>query len=82
LPASLSMVELMPGRKPGDALPDVSARVAPPPVPAAAAPAPAASAPAPAMPAGKLWLWGALVAGLALLGAMAWTLLRPTTRPT
>jgi hypothetical protein len=79
LPARLSLAELMPGRKAGDALPEISARIAASPAPVAAAPPPAASAPAPGVPASKLWLWGVLVAALALLGAMAWTLLKPAT---
>jgi len=77
LPASLSLVELMPGRKTGDALPEISARVAPSPAPVVVAPPPAASASPPAVPASKIWLWGVLAVALALLGAMAWTLLRP-----
>jgi hypothetical protein len=78
LPASLSLVELMPGRKTGDALPEISARVGPPPGSVAVASPPAAPVPAPAVPASKLWLWGVLALALVLLGAMAWALLRPT----
>jgi hypothetical protein len=38
----------------------------------------AASVPVPAsLPApSRAWLWGALVAGVALMGAMAWSLLK------
>jgi len=78
-PARLSLAELMPGRQAGDALPGISARMAASPAPVAAAAAPAASAQAPSVPSRKLWLWGVLVAALALLGAMAWTLLRPAS---
>ena len=74
---ALSLVDLMPGRQPGEPLPDLSARIAPaaaPPAPVA--PSPPASASVPAGPASKLWLWGVLVVALGLLGAMAWSLLK------
>jgi hypothetical protein len=76
--AALALSELMPGRRAGDALPELTARVASATAqPASAAPAPTASAPLPAVPARKLWLWGVLVVALGLLGAMARSLLRP-----
>ena len=80
--SALTLAQLMPTRQPGDALPTDSATV----VLAAAAPAAAgtaapkasaaASAPGPA-PSRKFWLWGVLLAALALMGFMAWSLLRP-----
>jgi hypothetical protein len=80
---ALPLNELMPARQAGDALPEISARIAPPAPPSAAAtPVPAASAVAPAVPARKLWLWGVLVAALGLLGAMAWSLLKPASAKT
>lgn len=42
----------------------------------AAAPQAVASTPAPAAPNRRIWLWAALLAGLAVLGGMAWSLLR------
>jgi hypothetical protein len=75
--AALALSELMPGRSAGDALPELTARIAPATAPpASAAPSSTASAPMPTVPARKLWLWGVLVAALGLLAAMAWTLLR------
>ena len=79
---AMSLDTLMPGRAPGAALPAATATVAS--VPAARPPA--ASAPAPAeapTPAGSRtpWLWAALLAGLALMGGMAWSLLRKPAPP-
>lgn len=78
--AALALGELMPGRRAGDALPEVSASIAPAPAPSVVvAPPPAAPEKAPSVPGRKLWLWGVLAAALALLGAMAWTLLKPAS---
>ena len=46
--------------------------------PAPSAPASVAGAPAPANH--KLWLWGALLGALALMGFMAWSLLKPAAK--
>jgi hypothetical protein len=75
--APLALAELMPARQPGDALPaDRATPVTATPAPAATPSAPArATAPAPARD-GSPWLWAALLAGLAAMGAMAWSLLR------
>ena len=87
--APLSLGQLMPRRSTTDAtLPEATALVAtgasaeasapastPAPVASAAAAAAQTSSKAP-------WLWAALLAGLALMGAMAWSLLRkPVTPP-
>jgi hypothetical protein len=75
----LALAQLMPGRAPDDALPadsavpEAAAASAPAPrPPASVAAAPRAAAAAPDSP----WLWGALLAGLALMAGFAWTLLR------
>jgi len=83
--SALTLAQLMPTRQPGDTLPTDSATV----VLAATAPAAAStaapkasaatSAPSPA-PSRKFWLWGVLLAALALMGFMAWSLLRPSTK--
>jgi len=73
--AAMSLDGLMPGRAADAPLPAASAALAPAPVASApAAPPSTAPAAAPASRAG--WLWGALLAGLALMAAMAWSLLR------
>jgi len=72
---AMSLAELMPGRPADAPLPAARAAIAP----EAAAPASAAaiaSAPAAAPASRAGWLWAALLAGLALMGAMAWSLLR------
>jgi hypothetical protein len=73
----------MPLRKPGDALPGSVAIVnlASPPVAAASAPSPAARTEAPAPPSRKPWLWAALLLALAVMGAMAFTLLKGAKAP-
>jgi Protein of unknown function (DUF3999) len=77
--AALPLAELMPGRRGDDPLPESSAQLAPAPGAASAPSAAAASATKAPEPVSshKLWLWGAMAAALALLGAMAWSLLRP-----
>ena len=75
--APMSLAALMPARAPDAPLPEATATVAAP----VAAPAPsspvadAAKAGAPTS-SDSPWLWAALLAGLALMGAMAWSLLR------
>jgi len=73
---AMSLAELMPGRAADAPLPAASAAIAPLAAPEPASAASSASVPAagPASRAG--WLWAALLAGLALMGAMAWSLLR------
>jgi len=76
-PAAMALAGLMPGRAADAPLPAASAAIATPPVepvPASAASAVTGPAAAPASRAG--WLWAALLAGLAAMGAMAWSLLR------
>ncbi len=79
--SALTLAQLMPTRRAGDALPtDTATVVLAVPAPAAvAASAAEASASAPAAPSSsrKFWLWGALLAALGLMGLMAWSLLRP-----
>lgn len=79
-PVALPLAELMPGRQPGDPLPESTAVVAPKALPVPAAPAASAATP-PRPEAGptlhKFWLWAALVAALALMGFMARSLLKP-----
>ena len=71
--APLSLAELMPGQGADPPLPAASASIAPPAAPDVAAPA--ASAPiVPATPAAASpWPWIALAAGVALVGAAAWS---------
>lgn len=79
-PATLPLDQLMPGRQPGDPLPVASAVVVTPAAPPLAAPPPSAAASTTAPPdkaQRKWWLWAALVGALALMGAMAWSLLNP-----
>ncbi len=74
--APMALAALMPGRTPGAALPVATATVASTPAATAAAASTAAvEAPAPAG-SHTPWLWAALLAGLALMGGMAWSLLR------
>ena len=82
LVAPMTLEALMPGRAPDAPLPAASAVV----VPAAASTA-ATSASTPTVAAADTptsraaWLWAALLAGLALMGAMAWSLLRKPAAP-
>ncbi|HJV96404.1 MAG TPA: DUF3999 family protein [Albitalea sp.] len=78
--SALPLAQLMPKRQPGDPMPQETATVqfappvvASPPSQAAASAAPEASR--------KFWLWGVLLVALALMGAMAWSLLRPPLKP-
>jgi len=80
--ASLTLAELMPGRQADDPLPEASAQLAPT-APPPATPAPSAVAPsAAAAPSSghKLWLWGAMVVALSLMGFMVRSLLRPAAQ--
>jgi len=73
--APMPLASLMPARAADAPLPAASAALAPAPVTSAPAASPSTlPAAAPAARAG--WLWGALLAGLALMAAMAWSLLR------
>jgi hypothetical protein len=82
--AAMGLAQLMPGRKPGDALPADTASVnyvpppprKPQPVPPSMATASSAAPSASTVDNRKPWLWGVLLIGLALMGAMAWSLLR------
>ncbi len=79
--APMPLAQLMPGRAPDAPLPEAAATLAAAAPAAAAPPVAAASEPAPA-PSRTPWLWAALLAGLALMGGMAWSLLRkPPTPP-
>lgn len=78
-PVAMSLAELMPAWRFGDALPADRAILQADAVPvqsaaSSAAPAPAAAAPAP--DTHRLGLWAALLAGVALMAGMAWSLLR------
>ena len=77
----MPLADLMPGRAADAALPAASAVVAPAALPAVVAAASSASAPTVASaPSNAPWLWAALLAGLGLMGALAWSLLRrPST---
>jgi hypothetical protein len=79
---ALSLAELMPTRKDGDALPENTAVVTWPPASAVAPQAVASSPPTQPVtkPPQKLWLWGILALALGLMGAMAWSLLKPRPR--
>ena len=80
--APMTLDALMPGRAPDAALPAASAVVTPAAASATAASAPATTvAPAAASTSHAPWLWAALLAGLALMGAMAWSLLRKPAAP-
>ena len=80
--APMSLDALMPGHAADAALPAASASIAP--LATAAAPPSTASASAPlsAVPTSRsAWLWAALLAGVAMMGAMAWSLLRKPAAP-
>ncbi|KQU75918.1 MULTISPECIES: DUF3999 family protein [unclassified Rhizobacter] len=78
---SMTLAELMPARRSGDLLPAdravLQADETTPPSPVGAV-VKAASVPMPAVQPdlSRAWLWGALVAGVALMAAMAWSLLK------
>jgi len=71
----MSLGELMPARRGGDALPADRA-VLQADVAVASPAALPASMPQPRSGGTRAWLWGALLAGVALMAAMAWSLLR------
>lgn len=75
--APMPLAALMPARAPDAPLPEATATVAAP-VAASAPSSPVAAAVKAAAPASSNspWLWAALLAGLALMGTMAWSLLR------
>ena len=81
-----SLAQLMPTRQANDPLPVDTAtvvltHVALPAAPIASqAPAAASAAPAAPVPSRKLWLWGVLLAALAVMAVMAWQLLRPAKK--
>lgn len=88
--AAMSLAELMPTRKPDAPWPVDTAEVESvlPAAPSVAVQVPAASNATPAkvpahtpLPASerKVWLWGALLVALAVMGGMAWSLLKPKT---
>lgn len=73
----MALADLMPGGDAPGALPAGSAAIAAPARPAEAASVPIPHAPASAAaPSNAPWLWAVLLAGLALMGAAAWSLLR------
>ena len=75
---AVTIDQLLPTRRDGDPLPADMATVVW--APAAAAPVAPVPASAAAPQAATPWLWGALLAGLALMGFMAWSLLRAGER--
>jgi hypothetical protein len=78
----MPLTELMPGRAADAPLPEATASVPPGTASAeAAAPAAAAASAPEAAPSRTPWLWAALLAGLALMGGMAWSLLRQPAAP-
>ena len=74
--APLALAELMPGRPVDAPLPAASATLAAVTAPVGTAPAPSTAVAPPTSASRTRWLWGALLLGLALMGAMAWSLLR------
>ena len=74
--APMSLAALMPARAPDAPLPEATATVAPP-VAASVPSSPVADAVKAGAPtsSNSPWLWAALLAGLALMGVMAWSLL-------
>jgi hypothetical protein len=76
--APMSLAELMPGGDADAAPPAASAELAPVAASALASPAPPSTpAPSTSAPASNTpWLWAVLLAGLASMGAAAWSLLR------
>lgn len=78
-PPAMSLAELMPARRTGDALPADRAVLQADAAPAQSAASSAVQAPVAAAPASdprSLWLWAALLAGVALMAGMAGSLLR------
>ena len=78
--APMSLADLMPGRAADAALPAASAIVTPL-AASAAASSPSTDVAPPETTSHTAWLWAALLAGLALMGAMAWSLLRKPAAP-
>jgi hypothetical protein len=81
VPAAIPLADLMPARKATDPLPADTASVieSAPPAMTPPPPKPASSAQVPARAKDEsksIWLWAALLAGLAAMGGMAWTLLK------
>jgi hypothetical protein len=72
----MSLGELMPARRSGEALPADRAVLQADAAPVVSPVLQAASVPVPAPSTSRAWLWGALVAGVALMAAMAWSLLK------
>ena len=77
----MSLAQLMPGRAPDAALPEATATVAAAAATASAAPVTTGASAPDALPSHTPWLWAALLAGLALMGGMAWSLLRKPAPP-
>jgi hypothetical protein len=81
---AMSLADMMPSRKPADPLPADTASVieSAPPVMTPAPVKPPSVSPTAAPVKGEsktIWLWAALLAGLAAMGGMAWTLLKKPT---
>ncbi len=72
----MSLAQLMPGRASDAALPEATANVTATAAPASAAPVTTGASAPDAAPSHTPWLWAALLAGLALMVGMAWSLLR------
>jgi len=78
--APLALAQLIPGHSPDAPLPEATATVMA--AASAASDTPGTVAPQPAAtPSHTPWLWAALLAGLALMGGMAWSLLRKPAAP-
>ena len=78
---AMALATLMPGHT-ADALPEATATVVvATAAPSASAPSTSAAAPAEPEPSRAPWLWAALLAGLALMAGMAWSLLRKPAAP-
>ncbi|MEO5686219.1 MAG: DUF3999 family protein [Burkholderiaceae bacterium] len=80
---AMALSALMPGHTADTVLPEGTATlvVAAASATAASAPSTRAAAPAEPAPSRTPWLWAALLAGLALMGRMAWSLLRKPAAP-
>ena len=74
--AAMSLAQLIPARAADAALPAATAIVTAPAAVAASSSTPTATPVAVPTSPNSPWLWAALLAGLALMGAMAWSLLR------
>ena len=83
---ALALADLMPARRVGDPLPAATATVETPAAvqtPTAAASRPASSGMADVKPEASrvYWLWAVLAVALGLMGYMAWSLLKPSAKP-